>query len=70
MRFVPGILLSVGVSSALYADVVQEIEYENLDRVEEAAIEDSVLINRISHIQLMILIRVLRIYIKKISFLK
>lgn len=44
MRFVPGILLSVGVSSALYADVVQEIEYENLDRVEEAAIEDSVLI--------------------------
>ena len=44
MKVLPGVLLSLGVSSAVFADVVEKIEYAGLDRVEEAAISDAVLI--------------------------
>jgi len=44
MRLLPGILLSLSVSSVVFADVVEKIEYSGLDRVEEAAISDAVLI--------------------------
>lgn len=44
MKVLPGVLLSLSVSSAVLADVVEKIEYAGLDRVEEAAISDAVLI--------------------------
>ncbi|MBO4405894.1 MAG: outer membrane protein assembly factor BamA [Alphaproteobacteria bacterium] len=44
MKVLPGVLLSLGVSSAVFADVVEKVEYAGLDRVEEAAISDAVLI--------------------------
>lgn len=44
MRVLPGIVLSLSVSATVFADVVEKIEYEGLDRVEEAAIADAVTI--------------------------
>ncbi len=44
MKVLPGVLLSLSVSSAVFADVVEKIEYSGLDRVEEAAISDAVLV--------------------------
>ena len=44
MKVLPGVLLSLSVSSVVFADVVEKIEYSGLDRVEEAAISDAVLI--------------------------
>lgn len=44
MKVLPGVLLSLSVSSVVFADVVEQIEFEGLDRVEEAAIADAVTI--------------------------
>lgn len=44
MRVLPGVVLSLSVSATVFADVVEEIEYRGLDRVEEAAISDALVI--------------------------
>ena len=44
MRILPGVLLSLCVNSVVFADIIEKIEYSGLDRVEEAAIADAVLI--------------------------
>ncbi len=44
MKVLPGVVLSLSVSATVFADVVEEIEYKGLDRVEEAAIADALTI--------------------------
>ena len=44
MKVLPGVVLSLSVSATVFADVIEEIEYRGLSRVDESTISDALVI--------------------------